>query len=45
MLIFHTLQAIFHTLQVFETYLNHANLLWGQKRNSMIRIITLQRKA
>ena len=39
-LIFH-LQAT----AIFETYLNYANLLWGQKLYFIIRSITLQWKA
>ena len=40
---FNTLKVIYFA--IFDSYINYANLIWGQNPNSKLRIITLQKKA
>ena len=40
---FNTLKVIYFA--IFDSYINYANLIWGQNLNSKLRIITLQKKA
>ena len=40
---FNTLKAIYFA--IFDSYINYANLIWGQNPNSKLRVTTLQQKA
>ena len=39
---FNTLKSI--DFAIFDSYINYANLTWGQNLNSTFRIVTLQKK-
>ena len=40
---YNTLKAIYFA--VFDSHINYENLIWGQKPNSKLKIITVQKKA
>ena len=40
---FNTLKVIYFA--IFDSYINYANLIWGQNSNSKLRVTTLQKKA